>query len=62
MSGPSRADFERLDRDDPLASLRDAFRLPEGLIYSRREFARRDARRRRRTRARRRRAGSGAKT
>jgi len=29
----SRADCERLDRDDPIRAFRDRFRLPEGLIY-----------------------------
>ncbi len=29
----SRQDFEQLDASDPLASLRDLFDLPEGLIY-----------------------------
>ncbi len=28
-----RADAEALDRDDPLAPLRDAFSLPDGLVY-----------------------------
>ena len=30
---PSRADLERLDADDPLASFRERFDLPEGVIY-----------------------------
>src|SRR4051812_17701619 len=29
----SRAHFEALDRDDPLAGFRDAFDLPQGVIY-----------------------------
>lgn len=29
----NRADFEKLDAEDPLAAFRDAFALPEGLIY-----------------------------
>ena len=29
----TRADLERLDADDPLATFRDRFELPEGLIY-----------------------------
>jgi kynureninase len=29
----ARADLERLDRDDPLAAHRDAFVLPDGVIY-----------------------------
>ena len=33
MAPPTREQCLALDRDDPLASCRDAFRLPEGLIY-----------------------------
>ena len=29
----SRADLQTLDRDDPLASFRDEFVLPEGIVY-----------------------------
>ncbi|MFW6300720.1 MAG: hypothetical protein ACOC20_07350 [Oceanicaulis sp.] len=29
----SRADAEALDRDDPLAAKRDAFDIPDGVIY-----------------------------
>jgi kynureninase len=33
VSAASRADCERLDREDPIRAFRDRFRLPEGLIY-----------------------------
>lgn len=33
MAISTRNDLERLDREDPLASFRDEFYLPEGLIY-----------------------------
>ncbi|MBM3545503.1 MAG: kynureninase [Alphaproteobacteria bacterium] len=33
MTAASRADCERLDREDPIRAFRDRFRLPEGLIY-----------------------------
>jgi kynureninase len=33
MTGPTRADLERLDVEDPLAPLRARFVLPQGLVY-----------------------------
>ena len=33
MAISTRSDLERLDQEDPLASFRDEFFLPEGLIY-----------------------------
>ena len=33
MAITTRTDLERLDREDPLAALRDEFFLPDGIIY-----------------------------
>ena len=32
-SAPALADLEAMDRDDPLRALRDAFMLPDGIVY-----------------------------